>query len=289
MVKLPFRIISRVARLARMVDRCRRERGMALLATMMAIALMTIIVVDFTSSSALGYLSAANNANEIRASYLARSAINVGLALIAQDTRAQLRRRAASGRQGSPTTSTQQGSPRPPPGKGSLSIRTPAYGRFRFRRCRSTAGLIGLSVVDEARKFNINKLINTQPGIGGLGRHDARRYQHPAGRQRAGGRDHGRRPTAANAATIVGQPNPIAITQFTNLVNNLGPGPGDRSADCRLAGSGQYRIAGWSGIRLLFGSETALRSRATVRCRRWETCAWSRASTTRPSRSCAIM
>src|SRR5579872_5225799 len=75
---------------ARVLERCRRERGMALLATMMAIALMTIIVVDFTSASALGYLSAANNANEIRASYLARSAINVGLALIAQDTRAQM-------------------------------------------------------------------------------------------------------------------------------------------------------------------------------------------------------
>ncbi len=36
---------------ARVMNRCRRERGMALLASMLAIALMTIIVVDFTSSA----------------------------------------------------------------------------------------------------------------------------------------------------------------------------------------------------------------------------------------------
>ena len=76
---------------------------------MLAIALMVIIVVDFTSSSALGYLSAASRANEIRASYLARSAINVGLALIAQDTRSQQAQAGASGAAapatGSPGTS----------------------------------------------------------------------------------------------------------------------------------------------------------------------------------------
>ncbi len=109
---------------------------MALLATMMAIALMTIIVVDFTSASALGYLSAANNANEIRASYLARSAINVGLALIAQDTRAQMAQ-AASGQTGlADHLGGSRAPPRPPPGKGNPSIRTPAYGRFRSRPCR---------------------------------------------------------------------------------------------------------------------------------------------------------
>ena len=53
-----------VNRLHRMRLRCKSEREIALLATMLAIALMVIIVVDFTSSSALGYLSAASHANE---------------------------------------------------------------------------------------------------------------------------------------------------------------------------------------------------------------------------------
>jgi len=52
-----------VIRLRESIARCRDERGVALLATMLAIALMTLIVVDFTSSSALGYHSAANQAN----------------------------------------------------------------------------------------------------------------------------------------------------------------------------------------------------------------------------------
>ena len=38
----------------------RRDRGIALLATLLAIALMTILVVDFATTSALGYRAAAN-------------------------------------------------------------------------------------------------------------------------------------------------------------------------------------------------------------------------------------
>src|SRR5579875_1439661 len=37
-----------------------RERGIALLATMLATALMTILVVDFTTTSSLSYRAAAN-------------------------------------------------------------------------------------------------------------------------------------------------------------------------------------------------------------------------------------
>lgn len=196
---------------------------MALLATMMAIALMTIIVVDFTSASALGYLSAANNANEIRASYLARSAINVGLALIAQDTRAQMAQ-AASGQQGSPTTSGQQGSASATTGQGQPFDSYASVWAIPFPPMPVNGGLIGLSVVDEARKFNINKLVNTQPGIGGPGATTPGATSTPLGASSPVGANNGAG-AAANAATTIGQPNVVAITQFTNLVNNLGLDP----------------------------------------------------------------
>ena len=120
---------------------------MALLATMLAIALMTIIVMDFTSSSALGYLSAANHANEIRSAYLARSAVNVGLALIAQDTRAQQAQPGSSGV-----------TPQAAPFDSFASVWA-----IPFPPMPVNGGTVQLAVVDEARKFNINKLITTQP------------------------------------------------------------------------------------------------------------------------------
>ena len=57
----------------------RNERGVAMLAVLLGVALMTLIVVDFAMTSGLGFVSAANQANELRAGYLARSGINVGL------------------------------------------------------------------------------------------------------------------------------------------------------------------------------------------------------------------
>jgi general secretion pathway protein K len=125
--------------------RNKSERGMALLATMLAIALMTIIVMDFTSSSALGYLSAANHANEIRATYLARSGVNVGLALLAQDTRAQQAQQLASG--GGVSAQNQ-------PSDSYFSVWA-----LPFPPMPVNGGAIQLNVVDEARKFNINKLV----------------------------------------------------------------------------------------------------------------------------------
>ncbi|HVN88688.1 MAG TPA: type II secretion system minor pseudopilin GspK [Candidatus Binataceae bacterium] len=60
----------------------RYSRGVALLATMLSIALMTLLVIDFTNSSALGYRSAANQANELRAYFFSKSAVEVGLAML---------------------------------------------------------------------------------------------------------------------------------------------------------------------------------------------------------------
>ncbi|HZP45552.1 MAG TPA: type II secretion system minor pseudopilin GspK [Candidatus Binataceae bacterium] len=67
-------------------SRLRLRRGVALMATMLAIALMTILVGDFTTSAALGYRSAANQADELKAHYLARSAVAVGLAILEQSS-----------------------------------------------------------------------------------------------------------------------------------------------------------------------------------------------------------
>jgi general secretion pathway protein K len=196
--------------LGKMLRRCKSERGMALLATMMAIALMTIIVVDFTSSSALGYLSAANNANEIRATYLARSAINVGLALIAQDTRAQM---ALSQTQQGASATTGQGQP-----FDSFA----SVWAIPFPPMPVNGGTVGLAVVDEARKFNINRLINAQPGIFTPG--TSTPGGATSGTSQPAGTSTPAAP-AANGANIVGQPNPTAIVQFTSLITMLGLDP----------------------------------------------------------------
>jgi general secretion pathway protein K len=113
----------------------RRQRGVALLATMMAVSLLTILVMDFTSSTTIAYRSAANQANQVRAYYLARSAVNVGIALIADDAR-------KAALSNSPRVDSLQSIwalPLPPLPLG--------------------GGWASLSVVDEARKLNINQLV----------------------------------------------------------------------------------------------------------------------------------
>jgi general secretion pathway protein K len=123
-----------------MVRRIKKsERGVALLATLMAVALMTILVVDFTTSSALGYRSAANQANELRAEYLARSAVNVGLALLAK--------------QALTNTASQQ----------SFTALTQPWAT-PFPPVPMEGGTATVSIVDEARKFNINQIINPRSG-----------------------------------------------------------------------------------------------------------------------------
>lgn len=117
----------------------RNQRGIALLATLLAVALLTLIVVDFATTSALGYLSAANQANELRASYLARSATSVGLALLAQDSRMD-----TMSKQPFDSLGDAWALPFPPIKVG--------------------GGSVSLSIVDEARKFNVNQLVNPANG-----------------------------------------------------------------------------------------------------------------------------
>lgn len=115
------------------------DSGVALLATMMAIALMTVLVVDFTSSAALGYRAAANQANGLRADYLARSGVQIGFALLAQDAR-----RDAESQEPYDGLDEAWATPFPP---------LPVEG-----------GLASVSIADETGKLNVNRLINPDNG-----------------------------------------------------------------------------------------------------------------------------
>jgi general secretion pathway protein K len=187
-----------------MLTRYRNQRGVALLATMLAIALMTLIVVDFTSSSALGYLSAANQANELRAGYLARSAVNVGLAILAQDSRAQqaAQERAGAGNPGLAAPVGQSDS--------LMSVWAAPFPPLPIN-----GGTASLSIVDEARKFDINRIINGYVG---------------ATTANAPGAPEVPAAPATNAPAnspelIPGQPNPRAVAQLRNLIEILGLSP----------------------------------------------------------------
>jgi general secretion pathway protein K len=120
-----------------MVTRLKKsERGVALLAVLLGIALMTLIVVDFAMSAGVGFVSAANQANGLRAYYLARSGISIGLALIAQDTRLD----ATSQTPAVDTLNDSWAIPLPP--------------------IQVDGGAVAVTVVDEARKLSINSLID---------------------------------------------------------------------------------------------------------------------------------
>lgn len=113
----------------------RRERGIALLATLLAIALMTILVVDFATSTALGYRSAANQADELRALYLARSGIQVGIAVLERDS-------INDALQKTPFDSLNE------------------VWALQLPPIPVEGGSVSVSIVDEARKLNINQLYN---------------------------------------------------------------------------------------------------------------------------------
>ena len=117
----------------------KNERGIALLVVLMGIALMTLIIVDFSTATALNYLSAANQTNELRAYYLARSAVSVGLGLLAEDSR----------------TDTQSQTP--------YDGLTDVWA-VPFPPMDVDGGKVSLSIVDEARKLDLNLLINPQNG-----------------------------------------------------------------------------------------------------------------------------
>jgi general secretion pathway protein K len=120
-----------------MVRRGGSERGIALLATMLAVALMTLLVVDFATTVTLGYRSAQNQADELKASYLARSGIGIGLAMLEQDSFHDAE------------------SPLPYDGLDEAWAQP-------IPPIPLGGGTVKVTIVDEARKFNINGLIDPQ-------------------------------------------------------------------------------------------------------------------------------
>jgi general secretion pathway protein K len=119
------------------VSQRKNDRGIALLATLLAVALMTLLVVDFTTSAALGYRSAANQADQLRAYYLARSGIQVGLAVLVQDS---LNKSLA--KQQYDSLDQTWAAPIAP-----IAV---------------DGGIVSMSIVDEARKIDVNKLFDQQ-------------------------------------------------------------------------------------------------------------------------------
>jgi general secretion pathway protein K len=120
-------------------NRTTNPRGVALLVVLLGVALMTLIVIDFGTTAALGYLSAANQANELRAYFLARSSVAVGLGLLAEDSRMD------------------------------AVMRTP-YDSLNdvwaapFPAVNVDGGIASVSIIDETRKLNINQLVNRTTG-----------------------------------------------------------------------------------------------------------------------------
>src|SRR5260370_15863803 len=113
----------------------KNERGVALLAVLLGIALMTLLVVDFAMTAGLGFVSAANQANELRAYYLGRSGVNIGLGLLAEDARADARSET--------------------PMDTLLDVWAMPYPTMPLE-----GGNVSLTVVDETRKLNINGMID---------------------------------------------------------------------------------------------------------------------------------
>ena len=128
----------------------KKERGVALLAVLLGVAMMTLIVVDFAMTSGLGFVSAANQANELRANYLARSAISVGLGLLAASARAQALAQTAANQTTNTSTADTLNDPWAAP----------------FPPMPLEGGTVSLSIVDEDRKLNINSMVvNGRPNL----------------------------------------------------------------------------------------------------------------------------
>jgi general secretion pathway protein K len=113
----------------------KNERGVALLAVLLGIALMTLLVVDFAMTAGLGFVSAANQANELRAYYLGRSGVNLGLALLAADAR-------MDAKADSPFDSLNDSWAMP------------------FPTMPLEGGNVAVVVTDETRKLNLNAMID---------------------------------------------------------------------------------------------------------------------------------
>jgi general secretion pathway protein K len=65
----------------------RNEQGLALVATLLVVTLLTVIVMEFTYSAQVNYHLAHNTLSALQASYLARSGINLAQLILTQDAK----------------------------------------------------------------------------------------------------------------------------------------------------------------------------------------------------------
>jgi general secretion pathway protein K len=98
-------------------------------------------------------VSAANQANELRAGFLARSAVNIGLGLLAADARAKLKSQIQAQSQ--------------TPGDGQTQVQIPCESfndvwAAPFPPMPLEGGNVSLTIVDEARKLNLNSMVSQQ-------------------------------------------------------------------------------------------------------------------------------
>ena len=135
-----------------MVTRLRKsEHGIALLTVMMGIALITLLVIDFTGTVVFARLSATNQANELRAYYLARSGVAIGLALLAKDARLDEEAQKLAPANGQ----TQQ----------TQSVDTlHDIWAVPTAPVQVDGGTASFFIVDEDRKINLNLLVNPHSG-----------------------------------------------------------------------------------------------------------------------------
>ncbi|HLH76360.1 MAG TPA: type II secretion system minor pseudopilin GspK [Candidatus Binataceae bacterium] len=111
------------------------QRGVALLTTLFAMVLITVMVMDFAATASHAERAAANQANSLRAYYLARSAVTIGMALLVQNARMAM----ASNAPQVDSFLSSWALPYPP-----LPI---------------AGGWASVSIVDDARKIDINQLV----------------------------------------------------------------------------------------------------------------------------------
>jgi general secretion pathway protein K len=117
-----------------------RQRGVALLSTLIAVTLITVTVIDFTAATTLGSRIAGNQASEIRAAFLARSGVQVGLSLIMQDTRLVAQR------------------PQP------FDALTDIW-NIPLPPIPVNGGSVSVKIEDETGKLSINQLVNPVTGV----------------------------------------------------------------------------------------------------------------------------
>ncbi|SRR5579875_46379 len=115
------------------------QRGVALLATLVGVTMLTVAVLDFATSASLSSRIGGNQVNDLRAAYLARSGIQVGLSLLAQDARIVMRR------------------PQPYDALTDIwAVPVPAI--------PVEGGTVGLRIEDETGKLSLNQLVNPASG-----------------------------------------------------------------------------------------------------------------------------